>query len=200
MEQTICIFGDSIVWGSDDPVGGWATRLRISLFAEFGAEVYPLGVTGNTTTDLLQRFDLEAAAREPDVVIFAIGINDSIFSDDPNDTWVPVAQFEKNISELVTRARAHTDKIFFVGLTPIDDLKTNPMPWAAPYCCSDSVVSNYNDALRGVCAANSVEYISIDGLVSLAELSDGVHPNGVGHEKIYKRMREVLIKKLYAVA
>lgn len=194
MELTVCIFGDSIVWGASDSAGGWATRLRVSMFAEFGTEIYPLGITGNTTDDLLQRFDAEAASREPNIIIFAIGINDSVFSDDPQNSWVPIAQFEKNILELITRARTHTDKIFFVGLTPVDDAKTKPLPWAIPYCCSMEVVLRYDAALRNVCAANNAEYISIDGLLSTTDLSDGIHPNDAGHEKIYTQVRAALIK------
>lgn len=198
MDLTICIFGDSIVWGGNDSQGGWANRLRNSLFNEFGTEIYPLGITGNTTVDLLKRFDVEAAARKPDVIIFAVGINDSVFTDTLKNSWVPIDNFEKNIGELISRARTYTKNIFFVGLTPIDDAKTNPIPWAAPHCCSMAAASRYDEVLHRVCTANNAEYILISGLLSLIDLPDGIHPNDIGHEKIYTSVREVLLKRFYA--
>lgn len=198
MEQTICIFGDSIVWGGNDSQGGWAHRLRNSLFNEFGTEVYSLGITGNTTNDLLKRFDTESAVRKPNVIIFAIGINDSVFTDTPENTWVPIDRFEKNITELIVRAHAYAKHVFFVGLTPIDDAKTNPIPWAVPHCCSMAAASQYDEALQRACIANDAEYILIRGLLSLADLPDGIHPNDVGHEKIYALIHDILLKKFYA--
>jgi len=40
-----------------------------------GLSVYNYGFSGNTSKDLLLRFEVETIARKPDVIIFAIGIN-----------------------------------------------------------------------------------------------------------------------------
>ena len=74
--QTICVFGDSIAWGaSDSEKGGWVERLKIYMGEHRSGNVYNLGVSGDTTNDLLERFEQEAKARESDVIIFAVGTN-----------------------------------------------------------------------------------------------------------------------------
>ena len=91
MDQNICVFGDSVTWGAWDNKGGWVSRLRA--FIESGNRdyfVYNLGVSGDTTKELLGRFDIEAKARSPNIIIFQIGDNDSIF----------VKSGDKNLVEL----------------------------------------------------------------------------------------------------
>jgi lysophospholipase L1-like esterase len=55
--ETICVFGDSITWGAYDPErGGWVNRLRNDLEKK-EIESYNLGISGDTTADLLKRFN-----------------------------------------------------------------------------------------------------------------------------------------------
>ena len=75
----ILIFGDSIIWGAFDTEGGWATRLK-KYFDEnrkedFNYQVYNLGVSGDTTEDLLDRFEFETKQRinEEEETIFIFG-------------------------------------------------------------------------------------------------------------------------------
>ena len=63
--MNVLIFGDSITWGAYDPEqGGWATRLR-NYFEEKDndIDVYNLGISGDTTADLLERIEIEAKSR-----------------------------------------------------------------------------------------------------------------------------------------
>jgi len=53
---TLCVFGDSIVVGSDDrEAGGWVARLKLDLNARGKIGVYNLGVDGDRTEQLLRR-------------------------------------------------------------------------------------------------------------------------------------------------
>jgi lysophospholipase L1-like esterase len=81
----ILVFGDSNTWGAwDREKGGWVNRLRLFLDRE-GDDVflYNLGISDNTTQDVLGRFEFETKQRmkeDPDlVIIFDIGSNDSQF-------------------------------------------------------------------------------------------------------------------------
>lgn len=72
----LCVFDDSISYGGWDASGGWVDRLRsylhgVTLDSRFQA--YHLGIPGNTTGDVLTRIVQEAKAREPHVIIFAVG-------------------------------------------------------------------------------------------------------------------------------
>ncbi len=110
--MNICVFGDSIVWGAYDPEnGGWATLLRNYFesadsppyFREAGdVEVYNCGVSGDKTEDLLKRFEVEAQAREPNLIIFAIGINDSPILLSSNQRRISDENFKNNIFKLHT--------------------------------------------------------------------------------------------------
>jgi len=62
--MSILVFGDSITWGTADfEHGGWVTRLFIELGRDFEIDVYNLGVSGDKTPDLLERFESESKSR-----------------------------------------------------------------------------------------------------------------------------------------
>ena len=93
----ILIFGDSITYGAwDTELGGWANRLRIAFDKENQDwNIYNLGVSGDTINDVLKRFDVECQAREPEKLIFAIGINDAKVIIDKNSNQTSEADFKK---------------------------------------------------------------------------------------------------------
>src|SRR3954471_6815864 len=105
--MTFLIFGTSITWGAWDSAGGWAQRLKsfadhntISSNFIYDNPIYCLGISGETSTDLVERFDLEMNARiakeESVVVIIEIGINDSQFSNESKSHLNSPEGFRKN--------------------------------------------------------------------------------------------------------
>ena len=121
---TVCIFGDSIAWGANDSEGGgWVNRLQKyylsqSLEVDKDVDIHNLGIPGDNTEDLLKRFDVELLARLADVdnvVIFAIGINDSQFVISKNDNRVSQDDFRANLRTLIEKANKHTNHIIFIG-------------------------------------------------------------------------------------
>src|SRR3989344_634561 len=112
--KSICIFGDSITQGADDTEsGGWASRLKIFMYNKQLAELYVLGICGDDTQSLLQRFEIEAQARKPDVMLFAIGINDSYYEESLQKNTVTPTRFSKNIQALYEKAKKLTNTIIF---------------------------------------------------------------------------------------
>jgi len=86
--MNICIFGDSITWGAYDPInGGWVGLLRnyFEKKSEGEIEIYNLGISGNTTDGLLKMIENESIPREPEVIVLAIGINDTQYIYSNND-------------------------------------------------------------------------------------------------------------------
>ena len=72
--MVITVFGDSVAWGAfDEKKGGWVDRFKL----HHSDCVYNLGVSGDKSFDLLKRFQVECVARKPNVIFFAVGINDS---------------------------------------------------------------------------------------------------------------------------
>ncbi len=195
MERTICLFGDSITWGAWDPKrGGWGARLR-SYFEtnNIEVEVYNCGVSGDNTDDLLQRFKVEATAREPNVIIFAIGINDSQYVNSKDNPRVPIEMFQNNLQELVNQAKDFTNKIIFIGLTKVDESKTMPIPWDKIKFYDMDNVSKYNSVIKNFCQKNKLLFIDMLDLLQNEDLEDGLHPNPNGHKKMFEKIKKFLI-------
>ena len=201
----ICIFGASTVWGAWDlEGGGWAHRLKmyvgkLSLESndEKDHEIYVLGISGQTSEDLLNRLDNEASVRKADVILISIGVNDSSYVKDKNMVKVPVDVFRKNIEELIKRSKKHTDKILFVGPQLVDEKGT--MPWWENLYFENKNLKNYNEIIKSTCEKESVLFIDLiekqenEDYKSL--LLDSLHPNAEGHKRIFEEVKKVLLEK-----
>jgi lysophospholipase L1-like esterase len=192
----ILIFGDSITEGFyDNEKGGWVDRLKNSMIKEKDdVSIYNLGISGDTTEDLLERFDTESKKREPDIIIFAIGINDSSYRESKKENKVPLERFKKNIKELKQRAESFTNKIFFIGITNITEELTTPVPWNLDASYLNKNIGEYNKALKDFCNENNILFLELYNLLNKNDLEDGLHPNPQGHEKIFKKVRDFLEK------
>src|SRR3989304_4152501 len=87
MDKTICIFGDSVVHASFMKVG-WVDLFRQYLEKKYpndSIEIYNLGISGNTSEDILKRFEAEILARDTTSIIIAVGVNDSGYIQDPSN-------------------------------------------------------------------------------------------------------------------
>ena len=189
----ILIFGDSITYGAFDKKGGWVERLKTALM-EKDILVYNLGVSGDTTIDLLDRFENETRARYDNdtTLILEIGINDSYHSD------ITPEMFENNIQELIKKAKKYSKKIVFLGLTPVDESKTNPLPWNKNAFYKNNKIQKYDNIIKEVCKRNSIHFIEISNNFAKTDykilLHDGLHPNTKGHEKIFEIVSKDLNK------
>ncbi|MBL7155245.1 MAG: hypothetical protein ISS88_01945 [Candidatus Portnoybacteria bacterium] len=192
----ICIFGDSIAWGVDDKEkGGWPARLRKYFETNgFNVKITNLGVCGDNTDDLLKRFKTEAAAREPNVIIFAIGTNDSQYVDTKNNPRISLEKFQKNLNELFSQAKGFTPKIIFVGLTKVDEIKTTPIPWNKRKYYTNENIAQYNSAIKAFCEENEILFIDMLDLLDKDDLGDGLHPDSQSHQKMFERVKNFLLE------
>lgn len=194
--KNICIFGDSITWGAVDPVGGgWVTRLRkyfesSGLRCDKDTDVYNLGVSGDNTGDLLKRFKIEAFSREPDVIIFAIGANDSQFVISNNQNRISTGQFKDNLEELISQAKELTNKIVFIGLTRVDEGKTKPIPWNLDKIYLNKYLEEYDRLIKAVAEKHEIPYIKVSDCLETEDLQDGLHPSSRGHEKLFLFLKD----------
>jgi lysophospholipase L1-like esterase len=199
MSKRICIFGDSIVYGYDDfAKGGWANRLKFYLWAEkLDYSVYNQGISGDSTVGILKRLDIECAARSPEMLIFSIGINDSaLFS---GASYVPLEMYKNNLDEILKIARKYTDKIIFLGLSGIIEDKVTPTPWDKNIFYWQEEKDKYNKVLQDFVSKNNLNFISLDGLLGEEDLPDGLHPNEVGHKKIFEKVKNYLVENNFLV-
>jgi lysophospholipase L1-like esterase len=193
MTQTICIFGDSIVRGhADYQNGGWAQQLQKYGSAHELFSVYPLGISGDSTDDVIKRCAVELRAREARMVIYAVGINDAA-------RWNGVLrtekdQFAQNLDMLHSIAHGDGCEVVFVGLTPVDENLSTPVAWYDTLHYHNADINTYDDLIRKMCDEKECVYISMNDLISKDDLADGVHPNTHGHTKMYEKIKEILVK------
>jgi lysophospholipase L1-like esterase len=195
--MNICVFGASIAWGSYDPEnGGWVTLLRNYFQPERIIKVYNCGISANKTSDLLIRLKVELEARKPGVVIFEIGINDSLYVGTRENSRTKINDFKNNLIELVRQAREFTDKIVFVGIGQVDESKVMPIPWGEKNRFWDNKnIEIYNNIIKEVCNNEKLDFIDLKEVIGLEDLYDGLHPNTEGHKKIFETVKMFLKSK-----
>jgi len=200
----VLVFGDSIGHGLWDERGGWVQRLRSELDAnfmqDFGGlylDIYNLSISGDTSAGIVSRIEREIRARcwpgTPFAIIVAVGTNDAGVS----RVHTELEQYRENLQNIVESARSFSDNLLFAGLPPVDEKLTRP--WFA-----DETVSFANDdlqvyerAAQEICAAQNIPFVPIFERFQAEQLkqnllSDGLHPNAVGHELIASLVRPEL--------
>lgn len=127
----IVFAGDSVTdMGSANPVGeglfenvgrGYV-RILESMFAAYYPEVFlrvtNSGVSGNTSRDLLARFDRDVVELKPDWVSICIGINDVWRQfDSPAilDSHVLPDEYEKNLEEMILKVKDNVKGMFILS-------------------------------------------------------------------------------------
>ncbi len=207
--MTILFFGDSITWGAWDSDGGWVSRIKrkvdekiISSNFEYYNDIYNVGISGDNTGDLLNRFELETKSRmeenEETSFVFAIGVNDSQYIEGEGNR-IPIDKFKDNLKELISKARKYESKIVFVGLFPTDDSKLNPTPWGDNKSYKLEYVEKYNETIKNVCQSENIDFIDIYSQFINKDykklLIDGLHPNSEGHKQISEIVSNFLKEK-----
>ena len=176
----ICYLGDSFVKGIGDPNKlGWTGRLSyMSQNSERNITHYNLGVRGNTSADILERWESEAKVRLPrfsiNCVVFSFGVNDTII--EKGIARVPIAQSMKNLRDILGVAKVKYNTLM-IGPPPIDDERQN------------NIIKSYDEAYASVCNMLGVNYLSIfDKLINdeiwMEEVknNDHAHPKDNGYE------------------
>lgn len=209
--MNILVFGASIVFGKADTKGGWVQRLRTYIeekgidnpdFDIDDIDVYNLGINGGTSEHLLGRIETETKPRMSEnktVIMISIGMNDSQFENKVGKNRVPEEQYKKNLRKVVKIAKSLCDEVIFVGITPVDERKVDPIPWRRENSYLNRYVEKYNQIMARVAKEEKIDFIDLWQNLNNAEyidmLYDGVHPKDVGHEKIFEIIKKELEEK-----
>lgn len=205
----ILIFGDSITWGAVDSKGGWAQRIKdyvnIQTLAgkDYNNNVYPLGISGEDSGELVKRLEPEASLRldkdNQTVLIIAIGINDSQIEIQSKSNKTPLEDFSGNLNHIVEKGKSFAKQIILVGLTPVDESKVKPMPWKLTHGYINERIAKFNNVIKEIAIKQNVTFLEIYEKFQVKEykslLFDGLHPNDKGHELIYSIVLEELTKE-----
>lgn len=206
---SVVVMGDSIAYGVADNKGGWAQRLREYLESKETTNtyylLYNLGIGGNTTSDLKERFEAETSKRAIEdicTIIFEVGINDVSYSKKYKYFRVNKEKFRENIEWLIEKSRRKFQKIVFLGLLPVNEKYTSVLPDTyeefGGLTIKNKDVQYYNSILRLICERQKVMFIDMFEEFRKVKyeklLYDGVHPNTKGHELMFKIVKEYLVK------
>src|SRR6185437_1145430 len=188
----IGIWGDSITYGeSDTEALGWVGRLRKSYPIDEDIQVYNRGICGNTTEDLLGRFKVEADSLEPSTIVFAIGINDSKHPFGEQTNKVSLEKFKQNMQALLEQAKIHTQKIFIIGATQVDEEIV--AQWKDSSRFYNGEIEKYNEVLKELAREQNLKYVDVFTLLDIkADLHDGLHPNAQGFEKLAQQVKSFI--------
>jgi lysophospholipase L1-like esterase len=196
----ILIFGDSIAYGKWDFEGGWVSRLRKYIDETFNigkggnSQVYNLGIPGEVAIRMKNRFEIELLQRIDsegnNLVIFAIGINDSCPNNWMTGQQTPESDFKSALNEMVTVAKKHKCKVAFIGLTPVNPAKAKKLLF------SDDAVKVYDNYISEVAQGNGVLKLNLfnelKGMNFAEKLVDSVHPNDEGHQILFEKIKDFL--------
>lgn len=196
--RSIIVFGDSISYGSGAKSNlGWVSKLS-QKFSSLGEHniVYNQGIPGDTSTNLVKRIKIELEARtehywpmDYHTIIIAIGMNDIAQNLKNKKLETNGDKFFRNVNKCVSYAKKYGDKVVVLGITPVDDKKTNPYE---DYLYTNSRIKEYNAILKKVAIRQKVSFLDFhsdlikDGFIK--HLEDGIHPDDKGHELIFEKV------------
>jgi len=191
----ICVFGDSNAteqeWFGYEY---WGTQLR--KYLPEGTCVFNLGICDETSRDLLKRLDAECKIRSPDTIIISIGTNDSKLNNKKVET--SSEEFETNINKIINICKNYTNKITFIGLTPVNESKTNPVIWDKHKFFTNNNIKEYNEIIEFGCQNENVLFLNVfDTWIKmnyekLLDKEDGLHLNEMGHNLLFESLKNFL--------
>lgn len=199
----ILVFGDSIAWWAfDNEKGGWVERLKTNFFQNYSDQyigVYNLAVSSNDTRGILKFLEsdinkIDKIEPEEYILLFSIGSNDLRYIDKPDNIFVPQDEFEENLQKIIMIAKKYSKKIFFTGLMGVDDKLTQP--WNENEFWQNKDIEKYDEIISRICRENQIHFIPLLNLINKSDLSDWLHPNTQGHEKIYNYIKEYISKHI----
>ena len=200
----ILAFGDSITFGMGVvPSNGSAQKLKEDFESQdiYNA-LYNLGIPGDSSKDLLNRFETEANARiqyhYPDnkyVILIAIGTNDSRGLGSPDNTQTSLEDYKSNVEKIVKLAKNHTNHIIIISIPPVDE---SLMPFEDTYF-SNEIIEQFNKTLQQISEKNNLLFCDVYKEFEKREdyttlFVDGLHPNNEGYFLMYKFIKKFLVK------
>jgi lysophospholipase L1-like esterase len=156
------------------------------------------GIGGNNTIDLLNRIDQDCLAKQPKLTVLMVGTNDM-----NSVKYVPIAQYENNLSTLVKTIKSSGSKVLLMTILPMyaEHLLTrHPASFYEPEGVQGRR-RQVNDVIRKVADQQKVDFLDLghrfsatgkigtdkDSLiqnVANSNKTDGIHPTANGYRFI----------------
>lgn len=177
-ERRVVFIGDSIteLWGLDDP-------------RFFSKGIVNRGISGQTSPQILLRFQGDVIALQPERVHILVGTNDIAGNSGPNSA----DQYQNNIKAMVTLAKSNGIKPILGSIPPAGYFAWKPGLKPAPQIVA------LNNWLKNYAEVEKLEFVDYhaalardDGAIGQEFSFDGVHPNGEGYRLMTRVVRRYL--------
>jgi len=181
--KKIVLIGDSITesWKGYSP----------EFFAE-NPYLINKGVGGETTPQIIDRFNRDVVSLKPELVIILAGINDIA----QNTGYISIPETFTNIINMVEIANSHNIAPVLCSVLPASKIVWKPEIESA------DLVIELNEKLKGYCKENNIVYVDyFSSMVGenkelRSDLTyDGVHPDKKGYLIMEKILLETIQKK-----
>ena len=168
--QRVVFYGDSITdaWGRGDGLGPFFP----------GKPYINRGISGQTTPQMLVRFQQDVVHLHPAAVVILAGTNDIAGNTGPSTPEM----IENNFKSMTAIARANGIKVVLASITPAYNYPWKPAIQPVP------IIREVNQWLKEYCASEHLVFLDYYGAMSDAKgamkpglASDGVHPTGAGY-------------------
>jgi isoamyl acetate esterase len=195
----IVFFGDSITQQGVNK-GGYIDLIQQNINTkglQNDWEVAGAGIGGNKVYDLYLRMEDDVLAKNPDVVVIYIGIND-VWHKSSSGTGTDKDKFEKFYTAIIRKLQARNIKVYVCTPTVIGELKDNRNP-------QDGDLNSYGDIIRNLAKANNCTLIDLRNSFITYEAqnnadnkdrgvltTDRVHLNPAGNELVAAEMMKAL--------
>jgi lysophospholipase L1-like esterase len=194
VHRVVCL-GDSITQFGEGPGGYvWLVRHYLAdLYPGQAIEVDNAGISGNTSQDMINRFQKDVLDKKPDLVTISVGVNDvwhEFYDNHPlgdGPQGVPLDKFRSNVDSMMTQAQAAGAKVVILSTTVI---------YEDPNSGENKKARSYNKALSDIAKAHHAIFVDYqkpfwtiingyrdqtggrDNLLTV----DGVHMNAEGNK------------------
>jgi len=199
--KRVVFFGDSITEAGAKP-GGYIIKAGEGLAKKGLAGQYELigaGIGGNKVYDLYLRMEDDVLAKNPDIVVIWIGVND-VWHKQSYGTGTDADKFEKFYNAIIKKLQAKNIKVILCTPAVIGERTdfSNQL---------DGDLNKYSQIIRNIAAKNNCDLVDLRktfleyNLKNNAEnkesgilTADRVHLNEMGNQLVADKMVEALVK------
>ncbi len=200
-KKRIVFFGDSITQAGVQPKG-YITKIGEKLAAKGLKDQYELigaGIGGNKVYDLYLRMEDDVLAKNPDIVVIWVGVND-VWHKKSSGTGTDADKFEKFYHALIKKLKAKNISVYICTPAAIGEKTdfSNEL---------DGDLNQYSKIIRDIAKKNDCPLIDLreaflkynlannkENAASGILTTDRVHLNEKGNDFVADEMLKVLVK------
>lgn len=200
-KKKIVFFGDSITQAGVNP-GGYIDLMNKKLIDQKQDANYELvgaGIGGNKIYDLYLRMEDDVLAKEPDVVVIWVGVND-VWHKSMFGTGTDPDKFERFYTAVIKKLQDRNIKVVLATPAAIGEKNDNSNQ-------QDGDLNAYSSIIRNLCIKLNCELCDLRKMFVEYEIknnkenkesgiltTDRVHLNSSGNQLVASKMYDLLIK------